>query len=54
MQTYLMKKLFIYKYVISILTFECITFVHVGPITIFKEDVNGDQTIRVGTIKGIF
>ena len=49
-----MKKLFIYKYVISILTFECITFVHVGPITIFKEDVNGDQTIRVGTIKGIF
>ena len=53
MQTHSMKKMLIYKYFTLILTFAYITFVHGGAIETLKEDINGDQTMRVGTFKGI-
>ena len=47
------EKMLIYKYRILILTFACITLLHGEPINTLKDDINGDQTIRVGTRKGI-
>ena len=47
------EKMLIYKYLILILIFACITFLHGETIKTLKGDNNGDPTIRVGTLKGI-
>ena len=49
-----MKEMFIYRYVVIILTFASMTFVHVGPIRSLRDEITGDQTKRVETLKGKF
>ena len=46
--------MFIYRYVVIILTFASMTFVHVGPIRSLSDEITGDQTKRVETLKGKF
>ena len=48
------EKMFIYRYVVIILTFASMTFVHVGPIRSLSDEITGDQTKRVETLKGKF
>ena len=53
-QSILDGKMFIYRYVVIILTFACMNFVHGGPIRSLTDEINRDQTKRVETIKGKF
>ena len=48
------EKMFIYRYVVIILTFACMNFEHGGPIMSFTDEIDWDQTKRVDTIKGKF
>ena len=48
------EKMFIYRYVVIMLAFACMTFVHRGPIRSLNDEINGDQIKRVETLKGKF